>query len=85
MVTFDGGARLVGEGRVAGAGAALWSRPDEVGVRVLMGCATVALPAVPHAQEAEAWGARLALLLLLRAPAPLVEDGALVVGDNLGV
>eukprot|EP00969_Alexandrium_andersonii_P056822 2505627-Alexandrium_andersonii.AAC.1 len=57
MATFDGGTRVVGTGRAAGAGAAL-----------LLDCATVALPSIPHAQEAEAWGARLALHLLLRQP-----------------
>ena len=38
---------------------------------------------MPHAQVAEAWGAKLALLLLLRTKATLRQ--ARIIGDNLNV
>ncbi len=83
LVSFDGGARELRGSRVAGAGAALWGSPDPSGARRLLAEATAALPGVPHAQEAEAWGCAIALRLLsgLRPTSRL----AVVVGDNLSV
>merc|ERR1739836_366791 len=60
--------------RVAGAGACLWGPPARDGTREVVASALVPLPAEQHAQVAEAWGARLAAMLIAR-----------VVGDNLSV
>ena len=87
LVTFDGGARAVPHGdgrRAAGAGAILWGAADALGVRHRLAHTTLALPGVPHAQEAEAagCGAALGLLLEHRGAGP---RRAIVSGDNLAV
>ena len=82
-VTFDGGAREVNGTRRAGAGAALWGPDHGDGTRELVAAAHVPLPAEQHAQVAEAWGARLAVILL-RLARPW-GGVARIVGDNLAV
>ena len=82
-VTFDGGARPLGGARAAGAGALLWGPPAPDGTRRVIARALVALPGEPHAQVAEAWGAKLAVdLLTAHAPG---DRRAQVIGDNLAV
>ena len=63
--TFDGGAREVRGVRAGGAGATMWRLDDNTGMRVRSAAATMALPHVTDSQEAEAWGAHLAMRLLL--------------------
>ena len=82
-VTFDGGAREINGQRAAGAGAILWGPPQPDGSRPALARAWVALPLEPHAQVAEAWGAKLGLDLLKAAGA--ITRRARVIGDNLGV
>ena len=86
LVTFDGGARECRQGgRAAGAGAILWGPASADGQRTPLRTATVALPGVPHAQEAEAAGCGAGLGML----GGMATDGfplrAMVAGDNLGV
>ena len=86
LVTFDGGARLRGRRRVAGAAAVLWGPICGDGDRRPLKFSQVMLPGVEHAQVAEAWGLRLACLLLLGARASFGgEKSALIAGDNLAV
>ena len=82
-VTFDGGARARNGVRAAGAGAILWGPADAKGHRQAKARALVALPAVPYAQVAEAWGCRLALALLMATGAE--DRRAEIIGDNLNV
>ena len=58
-VTLDGGARTVGDRRLAGGGAILWG-PRGSAPWARLAEAEALLPGVDHAQEAEAWGARAA-------------------------
>ena len=82
-VTFDGGARPLGDARAAGAAALLWGPPASDGSRKVLARALVALPGEPHAQVAEAWGGKLSTdLLTTLAPA---DRRAHVIGDNLAV
>ena len=64
-VTFDGVACEVAGRRVAGTAAILWG-PERNQPMSRLAVATVALPHMPQAPEAEAWGGRLALTSLLR-------------------
>ena len=64
-VTFDGGARRVGESWVAGAGATLWEHRLNGGAPRRLAIASVAIPWAANAQIAEAIGCRAALGLLL--------------------
>ena len=82
-VTFDGRAKAQAGSRAAGAAAILWGHPLHDGSRTLLARALVSLPEVPHAQEAEAWGATLAVDLLASVPGPLRK--ARIIGDNLAV
>ena len=81
-VTFDGGARRVGDHRVAGAGATLWQH-SATGLPRCIAQAIVALPGCDNAQLAEAVGCRIALQTLTQ----LVPGrrAARIVGDNLAV
>ena len=83
LASFDGGARTLRGRRVAGAGAILWGPPGPDGARPPLGRAVAALPSTAHAQEAEAWGCRLALEML-EAVQPRLRQ-ACIVGDNLAV
>ena len=79
VVTFDGSVRTVRGHRIGGAGAVLWGPMSPTG-RARLAHAMAALPAVDDIRVAEAWGARLALLLLrVRLPLRMAH----VVGDNL--
>ena len=81
-ITFDGGARAVGDDRcVAGAGAILWGPSDHTQFSRLA-TVEVLLPAESDAQVAEAWGAHAALSLLDVVP-PAVS--VRIAGDNLAV
>jgi hypothetical protein len=81
--TFDGGVRVVRGLRVGGAGATLWRLCTRAGLMQLVAAACMALPGVEDSQVAEAWGAHLAmtLVLRLRCEARRVR----IFGDNLGV
>ena len=82
-VTFDGGARDVRGGRVAGAGAVLWGPPGESGERIRLATAWTALPAEQHAQLAEGEGCAAAARLVLAAGVAPIS--ARITGDNLAV
>ena len=71
-------------GRVAGAGAVLWGPVQPDGTRAVLRVARVSLPGEEYAQVAEAWGLRLALLLLL-GDLGGTRRSARIVGDNLAV
>jgi len=81
-VTFDGGAREVAGRRVAGAAAILWG-PGRNQPMAQLAVATVKLPHVSRAPEAEAWGGTPCTHLVAEG------DGetrtARVSGDNLAV
>ena len=79
----EGGGRAHRGRRAAGAGAILWGPPRADGTRKVRAKAVVALPNVPHAQVAEAWGGSAAVTLLTAIPAEVRL--AKVIGDNLGV
>ena len=71
---------------MAGAAAVLWGPIGGDGDRRPLKFSQVMLPGVEHAQVAEAWGLRLACLLLLGARSAFGgEKSALIAGDNLGV
>ena len=82
-VTFDGGAKAMGEGRVAGVGATLWGPPDAEGARGVLRTSRLALPEEQYAQVAEAWGCRLALELVGKIKGR--PSQVRIVGDNLAV
>ncbi len=83
-VCFDGGAQARdGVGKVAGAGAVLWGPVQPDGTRAVLRVARVSLPGEEYARVAEAWGLRLALLLL--CDLLNVRRSARIVGDNLAV
>ena len=86
LLTFDGGAQSTGRpgGRVAGAGAILWGPVGLDGRRPQLARTVLALPGVPHAQEAEAGGCGEGLDLLL-AHRTATMRRVLVSGDNLAV
>jgi len=86
LLTFDGGAREVDLEEVSSAAAILWGPRNEAGDRHRLRTASVQLPGIRNSQVAEAWGLRLACLLLL------MEGGqasglrsATIAGDNLAV
>jgi hypothetical protein len=81
--TFDGGVRMVRGLRVGGAGATLWQLCIDTGVMKLVAAACMALPGVEDSQVAEAWGAHLAMSLVLRLRR--VVRRVRIFGDNLGV
>ena len=82
-VTFDGGARMVGDSRVAGAGATLWRHHLAGGPPTLLASTVVAIPWDAGSQVAEAIGCRAAINLLLALDTG--DRRARVVGDNLAV
>ena len=81
--TFDGGAREIGSGCVAGAGAAIWQHHLQGGAPTRVASAVVAIPWDASAQVAEAVGCRTALGLLLDLPTE--QRCARMVGDNIAV
>ena len=86
LLTFDGGARGTNRPgrRVAGAGAVLWGPVGPDGRRPQLARTILALPQVPHAQEAEAGGCGEALDLLLGHNASTTRR-VLISGDNMAV
>ena len=81
--TFDGGVREVRGIRVGGAGATLWRLDDNTGLRVKLAAATMALPHVTDSQEAKAWGAHLAMRILLKSQGS--DRRVRINGDNLAI
>eukprot|EP00959_Pyramimonas_sp_CCMP1952_P338063 7079737-Pyramimonas_sp.AAC.1 len=81
-VTFDGGARALGEHKVAGGGAAFWCHNLETGRPDLVGIGIAALPSSDSAQAAEVAGCRAGLSLLSFTACR--GQRARVVGVNLG-
>ena len=81
--TFDGGVRVVRGLRVGGAGATLWRLCMRTGLMQLVAAACMALPGVEGSQVADAWGAHLAMTLVLRLRC--VARRVRIFGDNLGV
>ena len=81
--TFHGGTREVRGRHVAGAGATLWQSDIRSGLVERVAVATLALPGVCNLQEAEAWGARIAIDIVRRA-SPAIRR-ARVSGDRLAV
>ena len=83
-VTFDGGARTVGESdKVAGAGATLWRHSLDGSAPRLIASCVIALPGSDNAQFAETSGCRAGLGLLPAADPDL--RAARIAGDNLAV
>ena len=78
--TFDGGVREIHGVRVGGAGAVLWGLDAQSGLLRRLASASMALPEVTDSQVAEAWGARLATLLLRERPDG--ERRVRISGDN---
>ena len=82
-VTFHGGVCMVRGLRVGGAGATLWRPCGRTGTMRQVAAAAMALHGVADSQVAEAWGAHLAMALVLQ-----LGDGVRrvrIFGDNLGV
>jgi hypothetical protein len=78
QVSFDGGAK---DG-VSGAGAALWVRNQSKQWR-LAATSKIALPGIGHPQIAEAWGLKLAILLIIQS-SHCVKT-CRIIGDSLSV
>jgi len=86
LLTFDGGAREVDQEEVSSAAAILWGPRDGAGDRQRLRVASVQLPGTRNSQVAEAWGLRLAcLLLLMEGGRTAGVRGATIAGDNLAV
>ena len=91
LMSFDGGARhkaplvsLPKDGpRAIGAGAAIWGRISQEGVRPCIAQAIVAVPALESSLEAEAIGLKLGMALAIRTLGNIHKLG--IVGDNLPV
>ena len=85
LLAFDGGARSLpsGHGRVAGAGALLWSLSPHDLTLSLRAEAWAALPGEDWSPVAEAWGLHLALQLLMKVGS--AHHPCQVIGDNLSV
>ena len=82
IITFDGGARPVRGRQVAAGAAVLWGHTDQGEWQPRL-TRTTALPFLADSQIAEAWGARMALELLLGAPEGTRD--VRICGDNLGI
>ena len=90
-VSFDGGARAIGDPpvRVAGAGAILWnwsSPSDSIAEGEgwhILARATAELPGERWAPAAEAWGLRIALDLINQLD--IAGEAVRITGDNLSV
>ena len=82
-VWFDGGVRELQGQRVGGAGATLWVLCPWSGRRFCVVTAVVALPGVDDSQEAEPWGARMALMLVRERGEGVRR--ARISGDNLAI
>ena len=82
-VTFDGGARLVGPTRVAGAGAVVWLPCRDSLNMAPVAAVSIALPGEEHAQVAEAWAGRAAIRAALQLD--FVCGSRRCTGDNLTI
>ena len=81
-VTFDGGARSIGDRpKVAGAGETIWMHDPDGGLPVRIASSVVAIPSSDNAQLAEATGCRAGLGALARSTPDI--RAARIVGDNL--